>query len=233
MTDPGPSTANLSGKAAQTRSLILATGLRLLRERGYDGTTMRAIAKEAGVSVGNAYHYFDSKDFLVQAFYDELAGEHRTASATVLGRERDLAARLRGVSRAWVVVAQPYHGFAGTFFRTAAEPTSPLSPFSKESAPAREAVIGLFREVLDGSDAKPDPQLRSELPELLWLWHMGIVLFWVHDASAGNRKTYELIDRSSALVARLVQLSRLRVLRPATNEVLDLIRTLRAADQAG
>ena len=55
----------------------------------------------------------------------------------------------------------------------------------------------------------------------------------MHDASAGNRKTYELIDRSSALVARLVQLSRLRVLRPATTEVLDLIRTLKLPDQSG
>jgi AcrR family transcriptional regulator len=220
----------MTGKAEQTRALILQTGLRLLRERGYEGTTMRAIADEAGVSVGNAYHHFDSKEFLVQAFYDDLAVEHRAAAATVLGREHDLAARLRGVSRAWVLIAQPYHGFAGTFFRTAAEPTSPLSPFSPQSAPAREASIAIFREVLEGSDAKVDPQLRPELPQLLWLLHMGVVLYWVHDSSVGTRKTYELVDRSSSLAGRLVQLSRLRVLRPATYEVLDLIRELTAAD---
>lgn len=46
------------GKSEQTRALILETAMRLFQERGYDKTTMRAIAQEAGVSVGNAYYYF-------------------------------------------------------------------------------------------------------------------------------------------------------------------------------
>src|SRR5438445_2713544 len=64
-------------KSEQTRALILETALRLFRERGYDRTTMRAIAEEAGVSVGNAYYYFASKEHLVQGFYDRIAEEHR------------------------------------------------------------------------------------------------------------------------------------------------------------
>ena len=47
-------------KSARTRSAIIDAALRLFRERGYEATTMRAIAAEAGVSVGNAYYYFDS-----------------------------------------------------------------------------------------------------------------------------------------------------------------------------
>jgi AcrR family transcriptional regulator len=50
-------------KSEQTRALILETAMRLFQERGYDKTTMRAIASEAGVSVGNAYYYFESKEF--------------------------------------------------------------------------------------------------------------------------------------------------------------------------
>ncbi|HLV73646.1 MAG TPA: helix-turn-helix domain-containing protein, partial [Vulgatibacteraceae bacterium] len=34
-------------KSEQTRRLIVETALRLFRERGYEATTMRAIAKEA------------------------------------------------------------------------------------------------------------------------------------------------------------------------------------------
>ena len=52
-------------RGEQTRQLILETALRLFRERGYAETTMRAIAKEAGVAVGNAYYYFDSKEHLI------------------------------------------------------------------------------------------------------------------------------------------------------------------------
>ncbi|MEZ0064949.1 AcrR family transcriptional regulator [Streptacidiphilus sp. MAP12-20] len=50
-------------KSERTRALILETAMRLFQERGYDKTTMRAIAAEAGVSVGNAYYYYEGKEF--------------------------------------------------------------------------------------------------------------------------------------------------------------------------
>jgi hypothetical protein len=79
----------------------------------------------------------------------------------------------------------------------------PLSPFSAESAPARERSIAIFREVVEGSSVKVDPDLRRDLPELLWLFHMGVVLFWVHDRSDGLARTRALIDRSAPMIERL------------------------------
>jgi AcrR family transcriptional regulator len=204
--------------------------LRLFRERGYAETTMRAIAKEAGVAVGNAYYYFDSKEHLIQGFYDRSQASLRAAVAPVLESERDFAARLRATMHAGIDVNAPYHSFAATFFKTAAEPTSPLSPFSRESSPAREAAIGVFREVIEGSSAKLDPELRRELPELLWLGWMGVVLFWVYDQSPGQRRTRRLIDGAVPLIDRLVALSRLRVLRPPLRQILALIESIRRDD---
>lgn len=40
---------------ADTRQLILDTAVRLFEEKGYAGTTMRAIATEAGLSPSNAF----------------------------------------------------------------------------------------------------------------------------------------------------------------------------------
>src|SRR5579859_5301848 len=82
-------------KSEQTRTLILETALRLFRERGYDRTTMRAIAEQAGVSVGNAYYYFASKEHLVQGFYDQIAAEHRRQLPPALADQRDFGDRLR------------------------------------------------------------------------------------------------------------------------------------------
>jgi transposase-like protein len=45
-------------KGEQTRRAIAEAALRLFREQGYEATTMRAIAKEAGVATGNAYYYW-------------------------------------------------------------------------------------------------------------------------------------------------------------------------------
>jgi AcrR family transcriptional regulator len=221
-------TEGMPGRGEQTRQLIVETALRLFRERGYAETTMRAIAAEAGVSVGNAYYYFDSKEQLVQQFYERLQAEHRAAAQPVLRQESDFGPRLRGVLAAWLDVARPYHAFAGKFFKVAAEPSSPLSPFSPASGASREAAVDLLREALEGSNAKVDAELRAELPELLWLVELGVVLYWVHDSSPEQARTRLLIDRAVPLVDRLVALSRLRVLRSVSRDIASLARTLRS-----
>lgn len=204
----------------------METALRLFREQGYDRTTMRAIAKEAGVSVGNAYYYYESKEHLIQGFYDRMQEVHLATCEQLLATEQDFEARLRGVLLAWLDVAEPYHEFAGQFFKNAADPRSPLSPFSKESSPARDANISLQRQVLDGSNTKADTALRAELPNLLWLYHMGIVLFWVHDGSAGRAKSRMLVQRTVPMVDRLVRMSRLPMLKSVTREGVQLLRDL-------
>lgn len=211
-----------------TRDLIVETALRLFRERGFDATTMRAIAAEAGVSVGNAYYYFASKDELVQAYYDRAQIAHEEACRELLATERSFAARLTGVLREWVRVSEPYHEFAVKFFKHAAEPTNPLSPFSAQSTPAREASIAIYRQVVEGSRDRMDPELREELPELLWLMSMGIVLYWVHDTSPGCARTYRLIEVTVPLVDRLVGLSHLPGLRGIAKDFIAAVHELRA-----
>ncbi|WP_350280134.1 TetR family transcriptional regulator [Kribbella sp. HUAS MG21] len=220
-------TDGATAKGEQTRELILSTALRLFREQGYGKTTMRAIATEAGVSVGNAYYYYGSKDHLMQAYYDLLQDQHREAVEPVLAAEKAFVPRLAGVLHAWLEVSAPYHEFAGTFFKTAADPSSPLSPFSDESRPARDASVEVFRRVVDGADLKLPADLRAELPELLWLLQMGIVLFWVHDRSEGVRRTRTLIDRAVPLVDRLLRLTRIPGVRGVVNDIVGLIRSIK------
>src|SRR5207245_11267569 len=74
-------------KGEQTKALIVNTALDLIRQRGYEETTMRAIAEKAGVSLGNAYHYFQSKDHLIEAFYQATHEEHLAASLPALEKE--------------------------------------------------------------------------------------------------------------------------------------------------
>ncbi|MER7697493.1 MULTISPECIES: TetR family transcriptional regulator [unclassified Streptomyces] len=212
-----------AAKSEQTRTLILETALRLFAERGYDRTTMRAIAQEAGVSVGNAYYYFSSKEHLVQGFYDRIADEHARAVRPVLEGEGDLAVRIRGVLLGWLDVAEPYHRFAAQFFKNAADPDSPLSPFSEDSAAARDAAISIHARCVAGADVKSDPELAPLLPQLMWLMQMGLVLFWVYDRSEGAERSRRLVERTAPIAARAIALSRFRVLRPLVRQVHALL----------
>jgi AcrR family transcriptional regulator len=224
----GPDGAAGAGtKATRTRSAIIDAALRLFRERGYDATTMRAIAGEAGVSVGNAYYYFASKEQLIQGFYDRANLDHEQAARALLATETDLTARIIGVGEAWVSVMEPYRPFAGKFFKNAAEPSSPLSPFSPESAPARDLAVNLWREVLEGSDAKIPKRLRERLPELVWLYFMSIVLFWVHDPTPDAAATRRVIRHTAPLIVRAIGLMRLPVMRNLLDDTIALIDELR------
>jgi AcrR family transcriptional regulator len=219
--------AQLTPRAGQTRAAIIEAALRLFRETGYEAATMRAIAREAGVSTGNAYYYFGSKEELIREFYARNQAEHDAACRAVLATETGFAPRLRGTLRTLIDVLAPYHTFAAKFFKHAAEPSNPLSPFSSESSPVRDAAIALYAEVVDGSSVRIDRDLRARLPELLWLYSLGIVMFWVHDTSPGCAKTYDLIDRTVPLADRLVSMSRLPVLHATLADVISIIEDLR------
>ena len=218
--------AALTPRAEQTRTAIIEAALALLRERGYEAATMRAIAERARVSTGNAYYYFSSKEELIQEFYSRNQEAHMAAAQHVLDSTTDLADRLGGTVRALVDTLAPYRQFAATLYKHAAEPASPLSPFSPQSSPARLASIELYREVVDGSSSRMGPGVRARLPELLWLYSLGITLFWVHDTSTRSRKTYELIDATVPVIAQLVAASRLPVLRKTLNDIMAIVDQL-------
>lgn len=219
-------------KGEQTRTLILNAALDLLAERGYEKTTMRAIAEKAGVSLGNAYHYFKSKEHLIQAFYHRTHEEHLAASAPIFEKETSLKGRLLDVLRLKIKTLEPYHEFAGVLFKTAADPHSPLNPFGQDAAPVRRDSIQLFETLVADTKTRLPAELKAELPYLLWLYHMGIILFWIHDKSPNHARTYYVIDRTVDLLDRLITLASNPLMRPLRRRSLQFVADLRALELA-
>ena len=226
-------TTTKTAKGEQTKALILSTALEMLHERGYEQTTMRAIAEKAGVSLGNAYHYFGSKDHLIQAFYHRTHEDHLRASLPALQKESSLKARLLSVIRLKIDTLEPYHEFAGVLFQTAADPHSPLNPFAHAAAPVRRDSIKLFEDLVAESKARIPNDLRAELPYLLWLYHMGIILFWIHDSSRKRARTYRLIDQTVDLLDKLISLASNPLMRPVRKRALKLVSELHEVDASG
>jgi AcrR family transcriptional regulator len=55
----------LPGKSAMSRAQILDAAAQLFRRQGYSETTLRQIAKAAGMQAGSIYYHFGSKDEIV------------------------------------------------------------------------------------------------------------------------------------------------------------------------
>jgi TetR/AcrR family transcriptional regulator, fatty acid metabolism regulator protein len=87
------------------RSLILAAAVRVFARQGYEASRVGDVAKEAGVAYGLVYHYFGSKEAVLEAVFHEQWG--RLLAAVALAEEtgetapEQLELVVKIVLRAW------------------------------------------------------------------------------------------------------------------------------------
>ena len=60
-------------KSERSRKLVLDAALKLFSKCGYRGTSVREIAQDAGVSIGNLYHHFPDKEAIFRTLLDDYA----------------------------------------------------------------------------------------------------------------------------------------------------------------
>jgi AcrR family transcriptional regulator len=162
----------------------------MIASRGYEATTLRDIAKRAGVSPGLLYRYFPSKRAVVLALYDELSTEYAgraskmaagpwqdrflfalEASLEVLGRQRATLAALTPV-----LFGDPEGGL-----------------FAPATAPSRRRVEAVFHEAVGGASNAPSAEVAASFGRILYFAHLAIILWWLLDKSPRQRATKEVV----------------------------------------
>src|SRR5215210_5818615 len=195
----------LTPKARRTRERILEAALALFADRGYEATTMRDVAREAGASLGLAYRYFASKEEFALALYMRLAEESEEwardglAAGTVAERfERAMLVKLDQVSS--------HRGPLAALLARSLDPNSSISALGEGTAAVREKMGGVFLEVVSGASDAPRERQAIELGNVLYTLHLAILLYWFHDKTPDASATRELIGSARET---------LRYLRPA------------------
>jgi TetR/AcrR family transcriptional regulator, cholesterol catabolism regulator len=79
------------------RALIVSTAAEMFARKGIRSTTVREIGDAVGVLSGSLYHYFSSKDEIVQEILMDFLDTIRGKYAEVLARGEGAAETLRGV----------------------------------------------------------------------------------------------------------------------------------------
>src|SRR5262245_48314161 len=72
-----------SPQGAAARQRLYKAAIELMAAKGYESTTLRDVARAAGVSVGLLYRYFPSKRALIIALYDELSADYAAKAAAM------------------------------------------------------------------------------------------------------------------------------------------------------
>jgi len=63
---------NRSLRAIKTKSKLFKSAVKLIDKYGYDNVTIEDISRQAGVSVGAFYHYYNSKTDIVVEFFKQI-----------------------------------------------------------------------------------------------------------------------------------------------------------------
>ncbi|HLJ78042.1 MAG TPA: TetR family transcriptional regulator [Acidobacteriaceae bacterium] len=212
-------------KSAETRARILEAALRTFRERGFEGATMREIAAAAGMATGAAYYYFESKEAIVMAFYQRAQEEMGPGVEESLARSRTLEARVRGIITAKLEYFLPNRPLMSAL-TAHVDPTHPLSPFSEQTQPIREHDLAHFERAVGESQLRLPKNIAPYLPRLLWLYQMGVLLFWVYDRSRDQQRTAVLLEKTLKMIVIGVRMAGLPFLRPVHRLAGELLETL-------
>jgi AcrR family transcriptional regulator len=210
-----------TAKGADTRAKILGTALALFRERGFEATTMRDIARAAGMSLGAAYHYFPSKDAIVLAYYHQVEQEHERRVDKALERASSLSERLAIPFHAKLDIVSGDRPLLGALLRFTGQPSHPLSFLGPATQDIRLRSMAVFAATL--RDERLTSDVRTLAPVALWALHMGILLFFLYDQSASQQRTRKLVDRSVALFVWILKATKLPGLRALPRKGLDVL----------
>ena len=205
----------LTPKARRTRERILEAALALFAEKGYEATTMRDVAREAGASLGLAYRYFASKEEFALALYMGLAEESEEwAQDGLVGGT--VAERFEAAMLAKLDQVSPHRDPLAALLARALDPNSPISVLGEGTAAVREKMGGVFLEVVRGAGDAPGEEQARELGNVLYALHLAILLYWFHDKTPEARATRELVGSARETLRHLRPALRL----PPTSRVL-------------
>lgn len=214
-------------QSAETRQRLYDTALRLVAERGYESTTLRDIAAAAGVSVGLLYRYFPTKHAVLLALYDDLSADFARAATTLpQGRWRD---RAIVALRASLQTLGPHRvALQGLTPVLVGDPVDGV--FAPATAFSRTRVQEVFNRAVSGATDSPREPAASALGHVLYLAHLGVLLWWLLDRSARQRATTALVDLMAQLLPSIALALRLLAVRNFVVRFDALMREALVAD---
>lgn len=214
-------TTGLTQKAEQTRQRILDSALHLFAIKGYEGTTLREIAAEAGCSLGLTYRYFTRKEELVLSLYRRFDLELETQVSVL--PSAPLAERFHRTMLTQFALMAPYRNALGGIFDAMLNPKSEVGVFSESATDVRSQSRKVFVTLVSGAtDAPREPQ-AGNLATVLYGICLALQLFWLQDRSQDTQTTYALLSFARDM---LVLVRPMLLLPPTAKALARLVRII-------
>ncbi|KLJ02251.1 TetR/AcrR family transcriptional regulator [Streptomyces albidoflavus] len=168
---PQNTPGNPEGDGTPVPRRLLAAATRLFADQGYDRTSVQEIVEAAGVTKGALYHYFGSKEDLLQEVYARLLRLQQERLDMYAGSQEPVEERLRAAAADVVVTTIENLDDASIFFRSMHQ----LSPEKNKQVRAeRRRYHERFRALVE--EGQRAGVFTSDIPaDLVVDYHFGSV----------------------------------------------------------
>jgi TetR/AcrR family fatty acid metabolism transcriptional regulator len=180
------------------RRAILEAAVRVFARRGYHGSRVADIAEEAGVAHGLLYHYFSSKEQVLQTVFRENWGDLLERFRAVEEAHEPAADKLAGISKILLRTWRNDPDLVTVMVREVAR-----SPQLQEQVDEVREAFAILQRVVESGQAEGsfrpdvDPRLASwiiygGLEEVLTGWVLGQLPDGEADVARAERTAIEL-----------------------------------------
>jgi AcrR family transcriptional regulator len=179
----------------QRMAEILDSARRAFAEKGFDGASMQDLARKAGMSVGNFYRYFPSKDAIVEALISSDIAEMQDVFSEIVQAEHPFAALRAALA---LRISEDKCSSDGQLWAeiTAAALRKPDIGFI--ACRMEDVVIGHLTEIFARVTNVPLDEAR-----LRWSSHAELIMMLVK-GSAMQRRDGDSSENLTALILRTV-----------------------------
>ena len=234
-----------TSKAQQARNhrLIIQTAVDLMTEHGFEGTTMKQIARAAAIGDATIYKYFPTKEKLITAYFEQaIADTLAQMDKTAGNKDFTLQERMQLLIDSLLEILLADREFVG-LARGLVERAPML--LLGEQLPGKPLLKDAFIQMLEQAEASNEIAacgFKGSLAALLADYVYGVIAYWLRDASERFANTTQMVDLSlgvlvlalqSGLVDKLLELggfmvrSQMARLLHDGNGLLDLLHMAR------
>ncbi len=190
----------------ETRQAILDAAVALIIEKGFRATSMRAIAQQAGVGDATIYNYFPTKEAIFYAYYEDRFAQAAATLQRIEGLdEHTFQERLQAFFEEILHAFLPDREFLQATFHSV---FFSIPPNSRELRPIQEPFFATVSAAFAAAREKgefEDMLFEEIIVRLFWDYCIGIVLYWLKDASERFTATSVLIDKTMDLGCALLR----------------------------
>lgn len=187
-------------KQREIREKIIMTALDLFDEKGFTNTTMKQIAKQAGIGDATIYKYFPNKDKLIYAYYGLIA--EKSVQQFFQEEELDnysLQEKLQLLIDLYLDNFLANREFVRDSLKMIMQSPSILF---KDVSPIREEFVDLINNLLleagQSGEISHSP-FTGATAKLVNEYMLAVLLYWVNDDSDEFSNTTQMVDMSLSL----------------------------------